>query len=134
MPEATGLPSGFHDSLRASSQSELDFWRIFNEVLEAARKNPKIAKEKLLELQNRLSNTIYTTSQLVSSTQDVTELLEARTQKLTEFVQAAKVQAEYEDFLVSRAWRFFLLSALSFLLLACFLLLNWLRGKVIRKT
>ena len=87
-----------------------------------------------MELQNRLSNTIYTTSQLVSSTQDVTELLEARTQKLTEFVQAAKVQAEYEDFLVSRAWRFFLLSALSFLLLACFLLLNWLRGKVIRKT
>lgn len=132
-PETTGLPVSFHDSIRGFSEEELDFWRSFKEAADAIPKNPKNANDKLLELNNRLPKMIYAISQFVSSAHETTEVLEARAHKATEFAQTIKAQADDEIQLISLAWHVLLLSALSFLLLACLAVLTWLQGKAIKK-
>ena len=65
--------------------------------------------------------------------EDTTKIIEARAQRLEDISRSAKAELEYDTTLASLAWQALLLSTLSFLLIACYLLLDWVRGKATSK-
>jgi len=127
-PDATGLPVVFHNSVNGFFKTDMQFWRIMSDALNASQ-TKKLSSATQQEIKERLVDIIYESSLMASSWQDMLSVSRSEYDKFIQQGQAIEADVQHEVLMRHLAIQTFVASALVFVIIVCILVLDKLQGR-----